>query len=70
LLIGEVVRLKTGGPTMPVDEALTMQVANIRYRCTWVDTVGGLQAAVFNAATLERVPSLARRQGPPEMSVP
>lgn len=46
---GDVVRLKSGGPSMTIE-----QVSNKAIRCAWFNSGGGYNSGVFHVDTLER----------------
>ncbi len=49
LAVGEVVRLKSGGPSMTVEALREVQV-----RCGWFDKAGNLHRDLFDPATIEK----------------
>lgn len=51
--IGDLVKLKSGGPTMTV-EAITKETAGATVRCVWFDDAD-FKRGIFPAATLEKV---------------
>jgi uncharacterized protein YodC (DUF2158 family) len=50
--IGDVVKLKSGGPTMTV-EVITKETAGATVRCVWFDDAE-FKRGIFPAATLEK----------------
>ena len=50
--VGDVVRLKSGGPNMTVDNA-----SSTRLICAWFDAANAYQSHGFDQGALEKVPS-------------
>lgn len=53
---GTLVRLKAGGPVMLVDQALRVKDL-VRYRCFWLDSLGGVLYADYRHDELVCVPA-------------
>ncbi|MGI4776942.1 MAG: YodC family protein [Janthinobacterium lividum] len=73
---GDVVKLKSGGPTMTVADTGSYAGGmgtgpEDGVKCVWFDTVRGVQKSneqVFDAAVLQKIPPASERMGSIRMS--